>query len=141
MATTAKASALSLQSLGMCSSFQSIKFFKRCFTQDTYFTIRGSRDSNSSLTCPTTNWESLRTRSLSANRVAASSRLTRITSYSDSLLEELNPSWIACSILSPDWDLNYKPMPAPVCLDAPCQCKVSTDPSCPGVLPIGGVLL
>ena len=57
-ATEANASAFSLESLGTCSSFQ-IGKFKRCFTRETYFVIRGSWDSNSSLTCPTTNWESL----------------------------------------------------------------------------------
>ena len=58
-ATEANASAFSLESLGTCSSFQTRKLFKSCFTQETYFAIRGSRDSNSSLTCPTTNWVSL----------------------------------------------------------------------------------
>ena len=53
--TEANASAFSLDSLGTCSSFQTGKLFKRCFTRETYFAIRGSRDSNSSLTCPTTN--------------------------------------------------------------------------------------
>ena len=41
VAIEAKASALSLQSLGMCSNFQTRNLLKRCFTQDTYFTIRG----------------------------------------------------------------------------------------------------
>ena len=118
-AIEARASAISLESLGICSSFQTRKLLKRCFTQETYFTIRGSRDSNSSLTCPTTNCESLWTRSLSINKAAASSSPVRMASYSDSLLEALNPSWIACSILSPNGDFNCKPMPAPVCLDAP----------------------
>ena len=59
VATTAKASTLSLQSLRTCSSFQTEKLPKCCFTRETYFAIRGSWDSNSSLTCPTTNWESL----------------------------------------------------------------------------------
>ena len=36
-----------------------------------------------------------------------------MASYSDSLLEALNLNRIACSILSPDGDLNCKPMPAP----------------------------
>ena len=54
-ATVARASALSLQSRGTCSSFQIEKLPKRCFTWETYFSIQGSRDSNSSLTCPTTN--------------------------------------------------------------------------------------
>ena len=123
-ATKAKAFALSLRSLGMCSSFQTGKLLKRCFTRDTYFTIWGSRDLNSSLTCPTTNWESLRMRSLSADKVAASSSLARMALYSDSLLEAPNLSRIACSILSPDGDLNYKPMPAPVCLDAPSMLSI-----------------
>ena len=122
--TEARASALSLQSLGMCSSFQTGKLLKRCFTRSTYFTIRGSRDSNSSFTCLNTNWESLRTRSLPADKVAASSSPARMASYSDSLLETLNPSRIACSILSPDGDLNCKPMPAPVCLDAPSMLSI-----------------
>ena len=47
-ATEANASAFSLESLGMCSSFQTEKLFKHCFTRETYFTIQGSRDSNSS---------------------------------------------------------------------------------------------
>ena len=51
--------------------------------------------------------------------MAASSSSARMASYSDSLLEALNPSWIAYSILSPDGDFKCKPMPAPVCLDAP----------------------
>ena len=72
-ATEANASAFSLESLGTCSSFQTGKLFKRCFTRETYFAIWGSRDSNSSLTCPTTNWESFRIKSLSADRAAASS--------------------------------------------------------------------
>ena len=48
-ATAAKASAFSLQSLGMCSSFQAEKLIKRCLTRDTYFSIRGSHDSLMSL--------------------------------------------------------------------------------------------
>ena len=118
-ATEARASAFSLESLGICSSFKTGKLLKRCFTQETYFTIRGSRDLNSSLTCPTNNWESLWTRSLPADRAAASSSLARMASYYDSLLEALNPSRIAYSILSPDGDFNCKPMPTPVFLDAP----------------------
>ena len=59
VAMEANASAFSLESLGTCSSFQTEKLFKRCFTRETYFAIRGSWDTNSSLTCPTTNWESL----------------------------------------------------------------------------------
>ena len=118
-AMEANASAFSLESLGTCSSFQTRKLFKRCFTRETYFTIRGSRDSNSSLTCPTTNWESLRIKSLSADRTVASSSPVRMASYSDSLLEALNLSRIACSILSSDGVLNCKPVPALDCLDAP----------------------
>ena len=55
----AKAFAFSLQSLGMCSNFQAEKLPKHCLTSVTYFAIRGSRDSYSSFTYPTTNWESL----------------------------------------------------------------------------------
>ena len=82
-ATEANAFAFSLESLGTCSSFQTEKMFKRCFTQETYFAIRGSWDSNSSLTCLTTNWESLRIKSLSADRAAAGSSPTRMVSYSE----------------------------------------------------------
>ena len=97
---------------------------KRCFTRETYFTIPGSRDLNSSLTCPTTNWESLWIKSLLTDRAIASSSPARMASYSYSLLEALNPSRIACSILSPDGDFNCKPMPVPVCLDAPSTFSV-----------------
>ena len=55
VAMKANASAFSLESPGTFSSFQTGNLFKRCFTRETYFAIRGSRDSNSSLTCPTTN--------------------------------------------------------------------------------------
>ena len=120
----AKASAFSLKSLGTCSSFQIGKMLKFCFTWETYFTIRGSRDSNSSLTCPTTNWESLWIISLPEDRATASSSLARMPSYSDSLLEALNPSWIACSISSLDGDFNCKPMPARVCINAPSILRV-----------------
>ena len=117
-ATEANASAFSLEPMGTCSSFQSGKQFKRCFTLDTYFAIRGSRDSNSSLTCPSTNWEPLRIKSLSVDTATASSSPARMASYSDSLLEALNSSRIDCLILSSDRVLNFKPMLAPDCLDA-----------------------
>ena len=116
--TKARASAFSLESLGICFSFKIGKLLKHCFTRETYFTIRGSRDSNSLLTCPTTNWESLWTRSLPTDRAAASSSPTRMASYFYSLLEALNLSRISCSILSPDGDFNCKLMPTPICLDA-----------------------
>ena len=118
-ATEAKASAFSLEFVGMCSSFHVGKLLKRCFTRETYVSIRGSRDSNSSLTCPTTNWESLLTRSLPADKASASSSPARMASYSKLLLEALNPSRMACLILSPNGDFNCKPTPAPVCLGAP----------------------
>ena len=63
-------------------------------------------------------------RSFSTDKVVASSSPVRMASYSDSLLEALNPSRIACSILSPDGDLNCKSMPAPVCLDVPSMLSI-----------------
>ena len=83
----------------MCSSFQAENLSKRCLTKDTYFAIRGSHDSYSSFTCPTTNCESLRIKSMSAYTITASSIPTSMASYSDSLLEVLKPKRIACSIL------------------------------------------
>ena len=123
-ATEANTSTFSLESLGTCSSFQTGKLFKCCFTRETYLAIRGSRDSYSSLTCSTTNWESLRIKSLSADRAAASSSPAMMTSYSDSLLKALNLNRITCLILSPDGVLNCKPMPALDCLDAPSILRV-----------------
>ena len=90
-ATEANVYAFSLESLGTCSSFQIEKLFKRCFTRETYFAIRGSQDSNSSLTCPTINWESLQIKSLSVDKEAASLSSGRMALYFDSLLEALNP--------------------------------------------------
>ena len=121
---TAKASAFSLQSLGMCSSFRAEKLPKRCLTRVTYFAIRGSRDSYSTFTCPTTNWESLRIISLSIDIAAANLIPARMTSYFDSLFEALKPSRIACSILSPLEDFSYRPMSTPVCRDAPSTLRV-----------------
>ena len=124
MATAAKASAFSLQSLVMCSSFQAEKLPKRCLTRDTYFAIRGSRDSYFSFTCPTINYESLRIRSLSADTVTAGSIPARMASYFDSLLEALKLKQIACSIFSPIGDLSCKPMSALVYRDAPSTLRV-----------------
>ena len=122
--TTAKASALSLQSLETCSSFHAEKLAKRCLTRVTYFAIRGSRDSYSAFTYPTTNWESLQIISLSTDIVAANSIPAKMASYSDSLFEALKPSQIACLILSPPRDFNYRLMSAPVCPDAPSTLRV-----------------
>ena len=58
-ATAAKASSLSLQSQGTCSSFRVERVFNFYLTRETYFVIRGSLDSYSTLTCPTTSCESL----------------------------------------------------------------------------------
>ena len=58
------------------------------------------------------------------DKATASSSSAMMASYSDSLLKALNPSRIACSILSPDGDFNCKPMPAPVYLDASTIFKI-----------------
>ena len=49
----------------------------------------------------------------------ASSISDKRASYFDSLLEALKPNLIACLILSPVGDFNYRLIPAPVFLDAP----------------------
>ena len=90
-AINAKASALSLESLGTCSSSQVERVFNFCLTREAYFAIRGSLDSNSALTCPTTSCESLRIKRLSAPTTSESSRLALKASYSDLLLEALKP--------------------------------------------------
>ena len=115
-ATVAKASALSLQSLGTCSSFQAERVLNFYLTREAYFAIRGSLDSNSTLTCLTTSCKSLRIERLSAPTASASSRPAIMASYSDSLLEELKPKRTSCSILSPVGD---RPMPTPDYLEAP----------------------
>ena len=58
-ATAAKASTLSLQSRGTCSSFQVERVSNFCLTKEAYLVIRGSLDSNSALTYPITSCESL----------------------------------------------------------------------------------
>ena len=123
-ATAAKASALSLESLGTCSSSQVERVSNFYLTREAYFAIRGSLDSNSALTCPTTNSESLRIERLSAPTVSASSRSAIKASYSDSLLEALKPKRAACSIISPVGEVNCKPMSAPDCLEAPSTQRV-----------------
>ena len=115
----AKASALSSESLGTCSSFHVERVLNFCLTREAYFSIRGSLDSNSALTCPTTSCESLRIERLSAPTTSASSRPAIKASYFDSLLEALKPKQTACSILSPVGEVNCRPMPAPDCLEAP----------------------
>ena len=93
-------------------------------TREAYFVIRGSLDSNSTLTCPTTSCESLRIKRLSAPTASASSRPAIMASYSDSLLEALKPKRTACSILSLVGEVNCRPMPASDCLEAPSTQRV-----------------
>ena len=123
-ATAAKASTLSLQSRGACSSFQVERAFNFCLTKKAYFVIRGSLDSNSALTCPTTNRESLWIERLSAPIASASSSPAIVVLYSDSLLVALKPNLTTCSTLSPVGEVNYIPMPAPDCLEAPSKQRV-----------------
>ena len=138
-AIAAKASALSLESLGTCSSSQVERVFNFCLTKEAYFSIRGSLDSNSALTCPTTSRESLRIESLSAPMASASSRPTIKASYFDSLLEALKPKRTACSILSPVEEVNCRPMQL-LTVWKPHQRKGSTCPSCPGKYRAAGFL-
>ena len=95
-----------------------------CLTKEAYFAIRGSLDSNSTLTCPTTSCDSLRIKRLLAPTTSASSSPAIMASYSDSLLEVLKPKRTACSILSPVGEVNCRPMPAPDCLEAPSTQRV-----------------
>ena len=98
--------------------------FNFCLTREAYFAIRGSLDSNSVLTCPTTSCESLRIERLSAPTTSTSSRPAIKASYSDSLLEALKPKRTAYSILSPVEEVNCRLMPAPDCLEAPSTQRV-----------------
>ena len=90
-----------------------------CLTREAYFSIRGSLDSNSALTSPTTSCESLRIKRLLAPMASASSSPAIMASYSDSLLEALKPKRTTCSILSPVGEVNCRPILAPDCLEAP----------------------
>ena len=124
VATTAKASTVSLQSRGICSSFQAERVFNFCLTKEAYFVIRGSLDSNSALTCLTTSCESLLIERLSAPIASARSSPAIVASYSDLLLVVLKPNHTACSILSPVGEVNYRPMQALDCLEAPSAQRV-----------------
>ena len=123
-ATAAKASALSLESLGTCSSFQAERVLNLYLTREAYFAIRGSLDSNYALTCPTTSCESLRIKRLLAPTASASSSPAIMAPYSDSLLEALKPKQTACSILSPVGEINCRLILAPDCLEAPSTQRV-----------------
>ena len=109
----------------MCSSFQVEKLAKRCLTRVIYFAIQGSRDSYYVFTCPTTNWESLLIMSLSVDIAAANSIPARMASYSDKLFEALNPSRIACSILSPLEDFSCRLTLASVFQDASFTLRIN----------------
>ena len=123
-ATAAKASALSLRSLGTCSSLQVERVLSFCLDNEAYFVIRGSLDSNSAFTCPTTSYEWLRIRRLSAPTARASSTSAIKASYSDSLLEASKPKRTACSIIFPVGEVNCRLIPAPDCLEAPSTQRV-----------------
>ena len=116
--------ACSLLSLGICSSFQGVRVLNLCLTKEAYFSIRGSRDSNSALTYPTTSCESLRIQRLLAPTASTSSSPAIMASYSDSLLEALKPKRTAYSILSPVGEVNCSTMSAPDCLEAPSTQRV-----------------
>ena len=123
-ATVAKASARSLLSLGTCSSFQVVRVLNFCLTREAYFSIRGSLDSNSPLTCPTTSCESLQIKRLLASMASASSSPAIMALYSDSLLEALKPKRTAYSIISQVGEVNCRPIPAPDCMEAPSTQRV-----------------
>ena len=95
-----------------------------CLTKEAYFAIRGSRDSNSALTCPTTSCKSFQIQRLLAPTASASSSPAIMDSYSDSLLEALKPKRTACSILSLVGEVNYSSMSALDCLEAPSMQRV-----------------
>ena len=95
-----------------------------CLTREAYFSIRGSLDSNSTLTCPTTSCESLRIKRSLAPTASVSSSLAIMASYSDSLLEVLKPKWTTYSILSPVRKANCRLMLAPDHLEAPSTQRV-----------------
>ena len=123
-ATTAKALALSLMSLGTCSSFQVVRVLNFCLIREAYFAIRGSLDSNSALTCPTTSCKSLRIKRLLAPTTSSSSSPSNMASYSNSLLEALKPKRTASSIISMVGEVNCRLMLAPDCLEAPSTQRV-----------------
>ena len=95
-----------------------------CLIREAHFSIRGSLHSNSVLTCPTTSCESLRIKRRLAPMASASSNPTIMASYSYSLFEVLKPKRTACSILSPVWEVNCRPIPTPECLEAPWTQRV-----------------
>ena len=107
-------------------------------TREAYFSIRGSLDLNSALTCPTTICESLRIKRLLAPTASASSSPAIMASYSDSLLEEMKPKRTACSILSSVGEVNCRPIPTPDCLEAPSTQRVHR-PSLFGNVPGRGI--
>ena len=106
------------------SNFQAEWTSNFCLTKEAYFVIRGSLDLNSALTCSTTSCESLWIERLLAPIASASSSLTIMTSYSDSLLVGLKPSLTSCSILSPVGEVNCRPMLTLDCLEAPSTQRV-----------------
>ena len=109
-----------------------------CLTRETNFAIRGSLDSNSALTCPTTSCESLQIKRLLAPTASTSSSPAIMAPYSDSLLEVLKPKRTTCSILSPVGEVNCRPIPAPDCLKAPSTQRVH-QPSLFGNVPSCGI--
>ena len=95
-----------------------------CLTREAYFAIRGSLDSNSALTYPTTSCESLRIKRLLAPTARARSSPAIMASYFDSLLEALKPRRTAYSILPPVEEVNCRPIPALDCLEAPSTQRI-----------------
>ena len=123
-AMAARASTRSLLSLEICSSFQVERVLSFCLTNEAYFSIRGSRDLNSALTCPMTSRELLRIQRLFAPTTSVSSSPAIMASYSDSLLKALKPKWTAYLILSPVGEVNCKLIPTSDCLEAPSTQRV-----------------
>ena len=124
MTTTAKASSLSFEPLGICSSFQATKLSSRSLTKHTCLIMRWSCVSYSPFTYPTTSLESHRTMIFFEDTDVTRLIPARITSYLVSLLDMGKSNHMACSILSPVGALSCKPTLALVFRDAPSTLRI-----------------
>ena len=110
VAIPAKVSACTFFVWGILLTAHSLNLSKLACTFEMYWAMRSSLAPYSPWICLTTSWESLHISNFVIDKMRAKVNLTKITSYSASLLETRNPSQIAYSSCSLVGDCKRRPI-------------------------------
>ena len=122
--TLAKVSACTFSMRGILLIDHLLNLFRVLCTLDKYWVMRSSLASYSPWICPTISWELLHISGLDAEKAIARFSLDRMASYSASLLDAGNPSWITCSSCSPVGDCKRRLTSDPEIREAPSTWRI-----------------